>query len=169
MRVNDLITLYDYYYWATKKILEQAEQVTPEQWSGPPPIAQHSLRETLVHTLDAERGWRHGWSGADWEQFAPLVEADFPDAAALASRWREEEAAMRAYLGSLSDEEIHEPFHDPDAPEPYILWEVITHVAHHGMQHRSEAAMLLTHFGHSPGSIDMVFWLDERNANGHAA
>lgn len=160
MGVGDLITLYDYYYWATKKILEQAGQVTPAQWSGPPPIGERSLQETLVHTLGAERGWRHGWIGQT--DPAPIQPADFPDAASLAARWREEEAAMRAYLGSLRDEDVQGAFHDGDVPEPYILWQVIAHLAHHGMQHRSEAAMLLTHFGHSPGGIDMVFWLDER-------
>ena len=160
MRARDLTTLYDYYYWATKKILEQAGMVTPEQWSGPPPVGNWSLRQTLVHTLDAERAWRHGWSGQ--EGFVPLEAADFPDAAALAARWLDEEAAMRAYLSSLSDEDALGPFYDEGVPEPYILWQVITHVAHHGMQHRSEAALLLSDFGHSPGIIAMVFWLDER-------
>src|SRR5436190_16415228 len=63
MRVRDLITLYDYYYWATTKILAQAEKVTPEQWSGPPPIGDRSLQEILVHMLEAERAWRNGWEG----------------------------------------------------------------------------------------------------------
>ncbi len=160
MRVSDLITLYDYYYWATKKILAQAEKVTPVQWSGPPPIGDWSLQETLVHTLNAERAWRHGWAGQG--RSAPLQAADSADAASLAARWREEEATMRAHLGSLSDEDAQGAFYDEDVPDPYILWQVIAHVSYHGMQHRSEAAMLLTHFGHSPGGIDMVFWLDER-------
>jgi len=69
---------------------------------------------------------------------------------------------MRAYLASLSDDDARGAFYDEDAPEPYVLWQVIAHVSYHGMQHRSEAALLLTHFGHSPGGIDMVFWLDER-------
>ena len=160
MQVSDLITLYDYYYWATKKILAQAEQVTPEQWVGPPPIGNLSLQATLVHMLGAEQGWRNGWAGR--RDPAPIQPADFPDAASLAAHWREQEAAMRAYLGSLSDEDLQGPFYDEDAPDPYILWQVIAHVSYHGMQHRSEAAILLTHFGHSPGGIDMVFWLDER-------
>lgn len=160
MDVADLTMLYDYYYWATKKILTQAEQVTPAQWSGPPPIGNLSLQETLVHALNAERAWRHGWAGLG--RPAPLAESDTADAVALAARWREEEAAMRAYLGSLSDADAHGPFIDEDSPEPYVLWQVIAHVSYHGMQHRSEAAMLLSHFGQSPGGIDMVFWLDER-------
>lgn len=160
MRVADLVTLYDYYYWATKRILAEAEKLTAEQWAGPPPVGDRSVRAILVHTLSAERGWRHGWAGQ--ERPASLQPADFPDAASLAARWSEEEAAMRAYLASLSDEALAGPFYDEDVPDPYILWQVIAHVAHHGMQHRSEAALLLTGFGHSPGSIDMVFWLDGR-------
>ncbi|MGN6361828.1 MAG: DinB family protein [Thermomicrobiales bacterium] len=161
MQVRDLITLYDYYYWATEKILAQAAQVTPAQWAGPPPVGDRSLQRTLVHTLDAERGWRYSWTGQD--DFVPLQAADFPDAATLAARWREEETALRAYLGSLSDADLQGAFYDPDAPDlPLALWQVIAHVSYHGMQHRSEAAMLLTHYGRSPGGIDMVFWLFER-------
>jgi uncharacterized damage-inducible protein DinB len=161
MRVGDLETLYDYYYWATQKILAQAKQVTPEQWAGPPPVGDRSLRETLVHMLDAERGWRQSWVGGT--DFTPVDPVDYPDAASLAARWREEEVAMRAYLRSLSDDDLQGAFYDYDAPDLALtLWQVIAHVSYHGMQHRSEAAMLLTHFGHSPGGIDMVFWLFER-------
>lgn len=163
MRADELIALYDYYYWATKKILARAERVTPEEWSGPPPIGDRSLQRTLVHTLDAERGWRYSWAGRT--DIMPLRVADFPDATSLAARWRDEEAAMRAYLGALSDDDLQGAFYDMDAPHlPLPLWQVIVHVAQHGMQHRSEAAMLLSHFGHSPGGIDMVFWLFESGA-----
>jgi uncharacterized damage-inducible protein DinB len=161
VRVRDLVTLFDYHYTATKKILAQAERVTPEQWAEPPPLGDRSLRETLVHTLDVERVWRSDWLGQS--EFNPLDSAAFPDAATLAMRWREEEAAMRAYLDSLSDDDLQGDYQDVDAARPCRLWEIITHVTYHGMQHRSEAAMLLTHFGHSPRSIDMVFWLDERD------
>ena len=163
MQVSDLITLYDYYYWATEKILAQAEHVTPEQWAGPPPFGDRSLQEILIHTLDTERGWRQ--SGIGWTDLAPLQSADFPDAASLAARWREEEGTTRAYLASLSDADLQGAFYDFDMPNlPLVLWQVIAHLAYHGMQHRSEAAMLLTYFGHSPGGIDMVFWLFSKGA-----
>ncbi len=154
MQASDLLVLYDYYYWATKKILEQAVKLTTEQWAGPPVVGDRSVRAILVHTLSAERGWRSGWEGTG--RPARLEEADFPDAAALAARWVLEEAAMRSYLGALDDATLAGPFYDA------TLWHVIAHVAHHGMQHRSEAAMLLTGHGYSPGDIDMVFWLEER-------
>lgn len=72
----------------------------------------------------------------------------------------------RAYLSGLSDEEVLGTFYDADAPDlPLVLWQVIAHLSYHGMQHRSEAAILLTHFGHSPGGIDMVFWLFAKGGN----
>ncbi len=151
MRAADLVTLYDYYYWATGKILEQAAKLTPEQWSGPAPIGDRSLQAILVHALSAERGWRHGWEGKG--RPPSLQPTDFPTVAALADRWREEEAAMRAYLAGLSDEALTERF------AGWLLWHTVVHVAHHGMQHRSEAALILTHHGYSPGDLDLVFGL----------
>ena len=162
MQVAELVALYDYYYWANGKILAQAEQVTPEQWSGPPPFGHLGLQATLLHMVEVERGWRSSWMKED--DFTPIELAEIPDAASLAARWREEEAITRAYLASLSDDDLQGTFYDFDAPDlPLTFWQVLAHLTYHGMQHRSEAAMLLTHFGHSPGSIDMVFFLFEQS------
>jgi uncharacterized damage-inducible protein DinB len=40
-----------------------------------------------------------------------------------------------------------------------ILWHCLYHLVNHGTQHRSEAAAMLTDFGHSPGDIDMILFL----------
>ena len=62
MRVAELVTLYDYYYWATKKILAQAEKVTAEQWAGPPPIGDRSL-QAMLDPLIVSWGWQSDHPG----------------------------------------------------------------------------------------------------------
>jgi uncharacterized damage-inducible protein DinB len=38
---------------------------------------------------------------------------------------------------------------------------MLTHVVNHGTQHRSEAALILTEIGRSPGEIDMIFYVED--------
>jgi uncharacterized damage-inducible protein DinB len=46
----------------------------------------------------------------------------------------------------------------------YPVWQALLHQANHAQQHRSEAALLLTHAGSSPGSLDLLVFEDERAA-----
>ena len=43
------------------------------------------------------------------------------------------------------------------------LWQPMLHVVNHGTQHRSEAAVLLTEAGASPGDLDLIDYLAERS------
>ncbi len=54
----DIITLYDYNFWAKERVLRAAAGVTAEQFSALAPVSHGSLRGTLVHTYAAEVVWR---------------------------------------------------------------------------------------------------------------
>jgi uncharacterized damage-inducible protein DinB len=160
MRADDLRLLWDYSYWATHKILDATQQLTAEQFDAQPALGDaRSLRATLTHMLAAEQGWLQGFQGTPREAITTISADDVPDPAALATHWQAQEARMRDWLAGLDDAAAasDQPFGAP-------FWTVIAHVANHGTQHRSEAAMLLTDCGHSPGDIDLIFYLDERFA-----
>lgn len=154
MQVSELQLLDDYDVWATAKILTQAEQLTPEQFLAAPAEGYRSVRDTLVHTLSTERNWRTGWQTG--ERIPALDPNDFPTCASIAERWREEDEITRDFLANLSDADLEQDFYGLGP-----LGMTIMHVMLHGMQHRSELALMLTGYGHSPGEIDLVFYLME--------
>lgn len=156
-------TLNDYNYWANERILGAAESLSDGQFVAKTSDSHGSLRGTLVHTLSAESVWLMRWNGISPTSLAS--EDEFPNLAALRSRWGEEEAKMRAFLARITDGDftrVIEYKNTRGKPFARPLWQMLAHLVNHGTQHRAEAAAILTDLGHSPGDIDFVRFLDER-------
>lgn len=162
MNKQDITLLYKYNQWANAKILNAAASVTLDQYLAPASFPHGGLRGTLAHTLFAEWIWRHRWEGiSPTVRFKP---EDFPEFESLRSRWAEEEQLLMSFVENVTDERLNSRFfYTTTTGEPHerILWQVMVHVVNHGTQHRSEAAALLTDFGHSPGDLDLVYFLAE--------
>ena len=163
MNIQDIMTLFDYNYWANRRILSTAGKLSQEQFVAPFAHAYGGVRRTLVHILDAEYGWRmilqQGLITPD------LDENDFPDLNVLELRMAEEETTMRSFLAVFKDEDMAGPVRyttSTGIKRERVLWHCLLHVVNHGTQHRSEAATLLTGFGHSPGDLDFTVFLNER-------
>ena len=164
MNIQDLLLLYEYNYWANKRILGASTDVTQEQFLATASFPFGGLRGTLLHILDTEWGWRALFQSID--AATELKEDDFPTVAALESHWKEEERAMHAYLAHLSNDDMESHLRyttDTGIKRDRILWHCLLHVVNHGTQHRSEAAALLTEYGHSPGDLDFTVFLNEVN------
>ncbi len=85
---------------------------------------------------------------------AELAPEAFPDVATLVRAWHADEAKMRAWLDKIDDTDLSTPaFRDVQ------VWMCLAHVLNHSTQHRSEAAMILTHWGQSPGELDLTYYL----------
>jgi uncharacterized damage-inducible protein DinB len=161
MNKQDILLLYQYNQWANAKILDTAARVTQEQFTAPASFPHGGLRSTLVHALVAEWIWRQRWKGTSpVDRFRP---EDFPTFASLQTRWRDEEKQLMDFVTNVTDESLNSTFsYTNTAGQPFtrILWQAMAHVVNHGTQHRSEAAAMLTGFGHSPGDIDLIYFLD---------
>ena len=160
MNKNDILTLYNYNYWANARVLTAAANVTPDQFSAPFNLSHGSLRGALVHVLAAETVWRlrcqEGISVA-----ALPAENEFPSLDMLRARWVEEESAMRSFLASLTDERLTQKIQyttTKGVPFENVLWHLLAHVVNHGTQFRAEAAIALTAYGQSPGDLDLLFF-----------
>jgi uncharacterized damage-inducible protein DinB len=162
MNTHDILTLYKYNQWSNTRILNAAARVTPEEFLAPAPFPHGGLRGTLVHTLSAEWIWRSRWQGSSPTRLLQAV--DFPDFASLRQRWHHEETQLMAFVESLTDEQLDKVFHYNNTsgkPFEQVLWHALAHVVNHGTQHRTEAAAMLTGFGHSPGDIDLIYFISE--------
>jgi uncharacterized damage-inducible protein DinB len=51
VNIHDILTLYGYNYWATRRILAAGANVSLEQFQAPAAHSHGSLRGTLVHTF----------------------------------------------------------------------------------------------------------------------
>ena len=164
MNLTDILFLYEYNYWANKKILVASAGVTQEQFTAPASFPFGGLRGTLLHTVDAERLWRILFETSAVTEDQDLVETDFPTFESLEKKCREEEELLRAYLNRLSDEDMdsHLKYTTTEgAHRDRVMWHCHVHMVNHGTQHRSEAAALLTDLGHSPGELDFTVFLNE--------
>jgi uncharacterized damage-inducible protein DinB len=157
----EVLTLFEYNYWANRLILRAADGLSPEQFTAPVRLSFGSLRGTLVHTFATEQIWRKRCQEGV-SLLALPSEVNFPNLAALRQAWEQEENAMRAYLASLLDDDFQRPVRYTNTrgvPYETVLWQILAHVVNHGTQFRSEAGVALTEFGLSPGDVDFIFFI----------
>lgn len=166
MNKQDILTLFDYNYWASARIWKALLQVTPEQFTAKNTSSYGSLRGTLAHILFAETIWRRRIQGEPQPVGFP-VEADFPTPQSLVEFCQADEQVQRAFLAGLSEEFLQSTLDYKNmkgAPFQSVVWNILAHVVNHGTQHRAEAAAMLTDFGHSPGDVDMIFYFREQES-----
>jgi uncharacterized damage-inducible protein DinB len=68
------------------------------------------------------------------------------------------------FAEQVTDEKLYSRFKyvsTEGEPHERALWEAMMHVVDHGIQHKSEAAAILTGMGHSPGDIDLIVYLNQ--------
>jgi uncharacterized damage-inducible protein DinB len=162
--------LYAYSAWANARILATAAKLAPEQFTAEVDSSD-SIRDTLVHTASAQWLWLERWrGGSPRELWDP---AGFPDVATLRTRWNEVEAATSGYLARLREPDLGRVVSYVNFQEErwaYPLWQQLLHQVNHATQHRSEAALLLTRLGFSPGWLDLLVYVDDgRRQDGKAS
>jgi uncharacterized damage-inducible protein DinB len=148
MQAAEIRFLFAYDRWATRKVLDATPGVDPEVWGATGVVGERGLGSILVHMLGAHMRWRHAFL-QDERQPAP-EEEPLPTSDELSARWDEELGLMESWLDTLDDGFVNY------VHEGVPVWQMLLHLANHGTQHRSEAALLLTAVGRSPGDLDLI-------------
>jgi uncharacterized damage-inducible protein DinB len=117
-----------------------------------------------VHTASAQWLWLERWHETSPRELWDPVE--FADVAALRIRWEEVEAATSGFVATLREPDLARVVSYVNFQGErwaYPLWQQLLHQVNHATQHRSEAALLLTRLGYSPGWLDLLVYVDEQD------
>jgi uncharacterized damage-inducible protein DinB len=169
MTIADLRRLFDYGYWANRKLFDVIATMTPEQYTRMVGGSYGSIRNTLVHTLSAEWGWLDRCGGMP--RGPALKPDDFPSFAALREQWAAVERGVRAFLDSLGDGDLERPveFTLPGRGAQVMrVGELMQHAANHGVHHRGQLVLLIRLLGCTPGNVDLLIYDGERRASATA-
>lgn len=138
---------FGYTVWGDRKVLDAASKLTAEQWQ--------TVRKQFEHMLGTQVWWMQLWTGGSHAD--PEIALTTHGEACAA--YDASHAALTAFVGALDDAgwSRSEPWWKPWGYDHTLeVGEIITQVAHHGTQHRSEIAIVLTDMGASPGDLDYL-------------
>jgi len=155
--------LYAHREQTMDRILVTAEALTTAEFTVMIVAGQTPIRDTLVHVIDAETchiRWLDGSMTREASFARKFPPGDYPDVIAVRAFWHLVARETATLLDSLATDADLERSCIRQYPDGRIvvraLWEVLLHVASHSTQHRSEAALMLTSLGHSPGNLDVL-------------
>jgi uncharacterized damage-inducible protein DinB len=163
MNIKDVEVLYDYGYWANKKLFQVVSELTQEQFAHPVAGSYGSIRNTLVHAMSAEWGWLERCGGK--VRGPRLTPDNYPTLASLVETWENVEVYVREFLSRLKDEDLsHDVEFSLGGPETRTmqLGHLMQHAAMHGIHHRAQVAMLLRMLGYEPGNFDMLVYYSDK-------
>ena len=158
-------TLFDSLYWARDRVLDAGAGMSEEEYGAENGFEYHSIRGILTHTLGAEANYIYRCMGTPVpapDSAEAVNEANLPTIEALRARWHDAEKTARGFLDGLTPEALEGTitFTRRDGVEvSQPLWQLLTLVYQHTLQHRSEAAEALTMVGRSPGALDFPVYL----------
>lgn len=164
--IAQLTALYDYSYWANRRLHAPLAALTAEEFTRDVAGAWASVRNTLVHMMSAEGGWLERAGGP--KRGAPLKGEAFPTFDAVAAYWAMQEQKVRTFLAAQDDASLQErlQYTIPQLSFSGVLsrGEMLHHAVNHNVHHRGQVMLLIRALGHVPGDVDLMFYYTEKPA-----
>jgi uncharacterized damage-inducible protein DinB len=148
---------YDYHFAENRKVWDYVMQLSYEQFTQPVDYSHGSVRDQIVHLIDAEDVWFSELRNTQPSEPLPPVDSD--DRETIRTHWNNVEQNMRAYLAELRDEILFDkPIKEPEEDKVLIVWQVLLHVANHATDHRAQLLRVLHDLGIETIYQDYIFY-----------
>jgi uncharacterized damage-inducible protein DinB len=158
---EQIVFLFDYNAWASALMWQAIHPLSAEQWLQPQPYSIGSVHDQVTHIMDASTRWLHTLQGDTLPGYEPALFADWREAE---RQWHTQWKEIDQYIHDLSEEGLYESVSwGPTRRGMRGLtprWQVLTHVANHATDHRSQVLMNLnTQFGIPTPEQDVIFYI----------
>jgi uncharacterized damage-inducible protein DinB len=164
MNANRYRRLYDYNYWAHRRVWECVAPLTEEQFIRPSNYSIGSIHEQVVHTMAAEWLFLQRVQGISPDS---LPQADqYPTRESIRAEWDQLEAGWRAYVAKLSDEQLDGLMTftslNGKTSRTMPLWEMLSQILNHSTDHRAQTLALIHQVGGKTVEQDFIFYAWEK-------
>ena len=165
MNLSDLETLAEFHYWATRRVLDAVEPLSPDQFTRDLGNSFPSVRDTLAHLYGADWIWCSRWEG---ESPSALPDPkNFPDLASIRRAWDEHEPTLRSVLKRFGERGVDQPVeyvrNGVRQAQPFS--QTFQHLVNHGTYHRGQVITMLRQLGvQGPPSTDLIAFYREQQA-----
>jgi uncharacterized damage-inducible protein DinB len=162
VNIDEVRTLYAFNRWATNRLIATVRSLSPADLTRDLGTSYGSVRGTLVHILWAEWIWLQRWRGESPKRV--FAEDQFPDVAAIESRWRDIERDQQDFIAGLTDERLQTSLSYENLRGQrweYSFPHMLQHVVNHSSYHRGQLATLLRQLGRTPPATDFLVYFDE--------
>ncbi|HTB14007.1 MAG TPA: DinB family protein [Bryobacteraceae bacterium] len=159
MTAQEVRTYIGYSGWASRKVLESALALLPEDRTKPMSVSHGSIANTLAHIYFGDAIW-----------FSRIADPDFPvpPRNALPSldlvieEWPQLQAKWEAWANSATASDLARevPFKSRFVGNAGLpAWQIVVHVVNHASLHRGQIVGMLRQLGMKPPATDIVVLL----------
>lgn len=158
MNADGFRQLYDYHFSENRKLWDTCVMaLLPEQFTQESVYSVGSIRNQLVHLMSCDDYWFSGLRGLDMPD---MMDPDgFADRESVRVRWDAIEQNMRTYLAALTDDMLEQHPFPGGGDSHLIVWQILLHITHHGVDHRAQMLRLMNDLGVQTGPQDYIFYL----------
>ena len=169
LSVTALRDLLTYTAWASRRLVDAAAQLTPDQLVRDFGTADKSVLGTLVHIFAADRVWMSRVEGIAPTAF--VSSADY-HLSVLQNDWPEVHHRWLHWVDGLTDEAAAATISYPDLrgnrwQQP--PWQIVLHVVNHGTHHRGQVSGFLRAMGETPAPVDLSMFYRTRATGAHSS
>ena len=159
MTLQDILSLFQYDEWATKRTIESVSPLSEDQYKRDLKSSHGGIHGTLVHIYSASCMWLQRWKGNS--SFVHLSPDQISGLIALSDRWQEYYENLYAFLVNITDTVLSAPFSYADSKgnkHSEQMYQQMLQIINHASYHRGQIVTMLRQLGGKPLATDLILF-----------